>query len=165
VFNEVEQDLLKWQPKGNEFVPVWKLLPTNYMVDAKGLAIMSAGLADAYSKENELARYTLGVQIQCNPAIPRVLPLGYYHGAFWWATPTKRSPFDAKSDVDMIRNSLWEMKLYHNRQIVKPIIILPRLGCGGSKLRWGVVKNIIHAELKDIEEVYICHLVSWYQNL
>lgn len=138
--------------------PIWAVLPINYSVAPSGMAIMGAGLAKQYVSLYGLAQgYILGCLIQCNPTVPRVLPLGINGSAFWWACPTKHEP-QQDSTKEIIQSSLWELSLYYQRQVRKPVIVLPRLGCGCGKLQWRHVKPTIESELAKVEEVVVCHL-------
>ena len=139
----------------DDFVPVWKCLPTNYTVDSRGLAIMGAGLAKQFACAYPTAWYELGTLTQCNPTTPRVLPLGLKAGCFWWALPTKYRPQDEESSLKLIKDSLWELALYHQRQVVKPIVVMPKLGCGCGKLKWSQVLPIIDMNTRNID-VVVC---------
>jgi hypothetical protein len=154
---EVNADLMTYT-SDDQFLPVWKILPTNYTVDSKGLAIMGAGLAKQFADAYPTARYELGILIQCNPTVPRVLPLGIRSGAFWWALPTKHSPFEAKSSLEFIANHVWELHLYYQRQVVKPIVVMPKLGCGCGGLKWVSVKTVIEKDFARYgDNVVICN--------
>ena len=159
MLHEVDGDLLEYR-YDNPSTPVWKILPTNYTVTNTGLAIMGAGLAKQYTSIHRTAEYELGALIQCNPTVPRVLPLGIRNGAFWWALPTKHSPNDNAS-VDTLRSGLWELALYYQRQILRPVIVVPRLGCGCGKMKWRYAKPVIESELAKVEEVIVCHMTKF----
>jgi hypothetical protein len=159
MIHEIEADLLTYQ-HDDLTVPIWKVLPTNYTVTNSGLAIMGAGLAKQYTNIHRTAEYELGALIQCNPTVLRVLPLGIHGNAFWWALPTKREPSE-NSSVDILRNGLWELALYYQRQVLRPVIVVPRLGCGCGKMKWRYAKPIIESELTKVEEVIICHMTKF----
>lgn len=147
---ETQGDLITYEPD-DDFSPPWKLVPINWE-EIANKAIMGAGLALQVKMLNPMFPYILGIHIR-NYDTPKPVLLGQGGNALWWGIPTKYKPGDEKSSPSLMNAMLMEFSIVIRRQRIKPIIMLPRLGCGCGKLKWHHVKKVI--------EVYAKGEVPW----
>lgn len=62
----------------------------------------------------------------------------------------------AKSTLEIITNSCWELRILIMNGFVEPPIHMPRPGCGAGELKWNQVKPIIDNILGQYE-IVVCH--------
>lgn len=140
MYIEKTGDLLSYQ--GDNTAPVWKLCPTNGSTDGKGLAVMGAGVARQLASDWPAVKYALGVKLAGAEISFGLEILGLHKGALWFAYPTKYRFTDGKADLRLIEQVAWQLELLLSRQVIKPEVVLPKLGCGCGKLQWRKVKPI-----------------------
>ncbi len=116
-------------------------IPTNGFVKNNGRAVMGAGLAKQARDKFQNIDLELGRLI--NTTGNCVHALKVEHNKILLSFPVKHDWWD-KADLVLIDKSADELKFMFNVvKEPKPIIALPRVGCGNGKLLWSVVKPIL----------------------
>lgn len=145
----------------------WYCIPTNGFVKKNGCAVMGRGLAlQARTRFKGIDR-VLGQRLETrgNHVLTmwkQVLPKekGYEEDRVFsiLSFPTKRDWRD-DADPELIRRSCRELHLiWEEAQLVSKKVnrvLLPRVGTGNGRLRWGEVRSIIVEELPEDSFVVI----------
>lgn len=140
MYNEEVGDLFDYKP--DNVAPLWKVVPTNCNVDNKGRAVMGAGVAGELARRWPEVKYLHGVQLLHARQHPKVQVLGVLEGALWIVFPTKQD-WKTKATLTMIGTACWELSLLLTRQVIRPHVVMPQVGCGCGGLKWSKVKPLI----------------------
>lgn len=126
-------------------------ITTNTMLRSSGSGIMGAGIAKQAAGLCPEAEACLGELIRSNGAC--VGEIGELrsesgHAIKLLAFPTKHDWRD-KSDIELIRQSAWQLHLWSCQHPTVKYILLPPVGCGLGGLDWeSDVEPVVSAFLK-----------------
>lgn len=141
-----------WDSAAAQGYHVWRVVPANGDVNAKGLAVMGRGVArDAAARFPNLRR-ELADRLQKHGNKVFLFP---EYGIVTF--PVKTHWID-KARPDLIRKSAQELLKLH--EVIegrkKRFIIMPRVGCGNGRLDWAeTVRPIIEEELGECAELVV----------
>lgn len=132
----------------------WLCITTNGIVKKNGRAVMGRGIALQAKRRFPYIDLVLAERIRSrgNVVSPLVKAENYWILSF----PTKHH-WRTPSDIDLIRRSAEQLKQHFDEQEKKPLVVMPRPGCGNGQLEWSDVKRVIEPILDDPGFLIICH--------
>lgn len=137
-------------------------ITTNPIVNAKGLAVMGAGVALEAARRYPWIRKALAVRLQARPWANALFvfdPLDYEESPTFWPVgedepPPKVVAFPVKhhwrepADYGLIRSSAYKLVTITDAMGWETVA-LPRPGCGNGGLPWPDVRRLIDPLLDD----------------
>ena len=124
----------------------WLCVTTNGVIKADGKAVMGKGIALQTAQRYPNISTILAQKLKDRGNI--VSPLLFANGKWIISFPTKLD-WRMPSDINLIKQSAIQLKEAFDKQIKKPIIMLPRPGCSNGGLKWEDVKEVIEPILID----------------
>lgn len=136
-----------WEVEGD-----WLIIPTNGSVKKDGTAVMGRGLALQAKQRFPGIEKSLGKGLSNAGNVLHVIRKTEKEPVLL-SFPVKYDWKD-EADLDLIRESARELRRYWLGTVIgtgnRPAkVLLPRVGCGNGRRKWGEVKPILEEELPD----------------
>lgn len=135
-----------WNPNRD-----WIVITTNGDIRHDGLAVMGRGIAfEAAQKFPNLQRELASKLRTAGNSVHVFINYGLI------TFPTKNH-WQENSDLRLIENSCKTLANIFNSLHIQGSVLMPRLGCGNGKLKWGQVRPIVEKYLTS-DKFQVFHL-------